>query len=54
MFGPAGVGVRPLEVEAEVGEALRRPVGQDDVGSRQEHVRGRVVGEVKTSVWTLV
>jgi hypothetical protein len=41
------IGHRPaLEVQAEAGQALRGPVGEDDVVSRQEPVRGRVVDQV--------
>jgi hypothetical protein len=34
-----GVRVRALEVEAEVGQASRSPIRQDDVVSSQEEVR---------------
>ena len=42
-----------LEVQAEAGEALRGPVGEDDVVAGQELVRRGVVDEVHVA-WTLV
>ena len=45
-----GVGVRALEVEAEVGQALGRELRQDDVVAGQELVGGRVVGHVDVGV----
>ena len=44
----------PLEVEAEVGQALRRPDRQVGVRAREEEVRGGVVGDVQVGVDALV
>ena len=47
MSGPsAGVGGLALEVQAEAGQALRGPVGEDDVVAGQEPVRLAVVDQV--------
>ena len=50
MSGPPLVLARALEVEAEVGQALRRPVGEDDLVARQEPVARRVVDQVDVRV----
>ena len=46
----AGVGRRPLEVQAEAGQALRGAVGEDHPVAGQEPVRGRVVDQVHQRV----
>ena len=46
----AGDRVRALEVEAELGQALRRLLREVDVGARQEQVRRGVVVEVDVRV----
>ena len=48
------IGGRALEVEAEIGEALGRAVGQDDVVAGEEPVRWRVVDEVHVGVQAAV
>ena len=54
-FGPCRAVQRgPLEVEAEVRQALRRADRQVRVRTRQEEVAQRVVGDVQVRVDALV